>query len=307
MNWLIFVVVTVITDSLRIFLDNYISDVYFKGRGSTSQKIFHGAFQIIFALIVLPLVGIDVATVGWANIFAFFASGFISSLAGIPYYKALELDDSTNIGIFMQLSPVLYLVLGWLFLGETITPVQLVAFIIILSAPLLILAATNKRSQKIKLRAIVYAFVNVLLAVVANLIFVKANNGGLNFLAEMALFYLGKGVSSFLFVATRKKWRRRFGDIMSQHPRKLSRLFFANAALCLVADATYRLSLAAAPSVAIASAVSDSVEPIVIFFMGLVLTLISPKFGREELSKKSILVHLLATILIVIGVVLIQA
>jgi hypothetical protein len=40
--------------------------------------------------------------------------------------------------------------------------------------------------------------------------------------------------------------------------------------------------------------------------MGLLLTLIWPKFGREKLQKKVILVHFIATILVVIGIVLMQ-
>jgi hypothetical protein len=55
-----------------------------------------------------------------------------------------------------------------------------------------------------------------------------------------------------------------------------------------------------------ASAASDSVTPVVIFFMGIVLTLIWPKFGREKLNRKNVLVHLVATMLVVIGIVLLQ-
>ena len=307
MNWLIFVAVTLLTDSFRIFLDNYTSDVYFRGRGAASQKIFHGVLQIAAALIILPFAGINFVNADWASIGIFFASGFIISLAGIPYYKALELDDSTNLGIFMQLSPVLYLILGFIFLGDTITIPQLIAFVVILAAPILILRTTNKNSQKVKLRAIAFAFIYVLITVISNLLFVKeTGDNNLNFIAEIALFFLGKGVSSLIFVGSRKKWRHRFRFVLSRNPRKLPRLLFTNVTLGMISDATYRMALAAAPTVAIASAASDSVEPIVIFFMGLILTYINPRFGRENLTKKSVMVHLGATILVVIGVTLIQ-
>lgn len=306
MHWLIFVVITLLTDSLCIFSDNYISDVYFKGRGAAAQKIFHGAIQVLAALILLPFAGIDPSTAGWPTIFAFFASGFIVSLAGIAYYRALELDDSTNLGIFLQLSPVLYLIFGWLFLGETISPLQLFAFCVILSAPLLILKTTSKRSRKIKLQAVLFAFLYVLISVIANLVFARKNATELSFVAEIALFFLGKGMGSLVVAAFNKRWRRRFSEVMHQHPRKLPRLLLVNSLLSLVANATYRLALATAPSAALASVASDSVEPIVIFFMGIVLTLINPKFGREKLNKKAILVHLAATVLVAVGVVLIQ-
>ena len=40
MSWLIFVAAAVLFDSARIYADNYSSDVYFKGRGAVSQKLF---------------------------------------------------------------------------------------------------------------------------------------------------------------------------------------------------------------------------------------------------------------------------
>ena len=308
-NWLIFVVIYLLADSFRIFLDNYISDAYFKGRGAASQKIFHGAIQVSLGLIMFFISGLDFAHTDWLSLAIFCASGFVVSLAGIPYFKALELDDSTNLGIFMQLSPVLYLIFGWLFFHETIAPLQIVAFVIILAAPLIIIKTTSKRSQKVRLRAVFYAFLYVLISVVANLVFAEQTEHTtveISFLTEIAVFFIGKGLASLLVVGGNKKWRHRFSQVVRRNPRRVPRLLLVNVVIGLVADAAYRMALAAAPIVAIASAATDSVEPIVIFFMGLILTLINPKFGREKLQKKTILVHLGATILVVIGVALIQ-
>ena len=151
MNWLLLVIITVIFDSSRIFIDNYISDYYFKGHGAVSQKFFYSYAFVIFAVILALITGIDFSNP--LALFLFTAAGLLSSFAGIPYYRALELDDSTNLGIFIQLAPVLYLVLGWLFLGETLSFIQLVSFVIILSAPLLIVLTARKRSRKTKIKS----------------------------------------------------------------------------------------------------------------------------------------------------------
>ena len=306
MQWLIFVAITLLADSFRIFLDNYVSDVYYKGRGSLSQKIFHGALQILIAFIALPFCGIDFANTNFLDLLPFFLSGFLISFAGLPYYRALELDDSTNLGIFIQLTPILYLVFNWLFFKETISPLQLVAFVVIMSAPMLILRFTQKRSRKVKMRAIMFAFLNVLIVVISNIIFVRENSAEIGIAGEMAMFYFGKGACSLITIGIVPKWRKRFMTVMRKNPKKLPRLLTINTILGIAADITYRLALIMAPSMAIASAASDAVEPIVIFFMGIILTLIRPKFGREKLGRKSILVHLGATVLVVIGVALIQ-
>lgn len=305
MEWLIFVAITVVFDSSRIFIDNYISDVYFDGHTAVSQKYYYAYLFVILAAVIMLITGVDFSAP--LPLLLFTASGIMSSLAGIPYYRALELDDSTNLGIFMQLAPVLYLILGWLFLGDSFSAIQLAAFALILSAPLLIVATTKKRSRKIKIKAVLYAFLFVTIAVTGNFIFVKQNatHAELNFFTEMAFVFLGKGLGNFLILAFKPKWCRRFRTVAKRN-KKIFRPLTTSAVFSITKDFTYRAALTLAPSAAIASAASDSSEPIVIFFMGLILTLISPKIGREKLAKKPVIIHLIATALVVTGVILLR-
>lgn len=307
MNWLILVLITVIFDATRIFIDNYISDCYFKGRMAVSQKLFYGYAFIFLALVLMIAFGVDFSNP--TPLLLFFLSGLMNSVAGIPYYRALELDDSTNLGIFIQLAPIIYLILGWIFLGETFSVLQLVAFAIILSGPLLIVLTTRKRSRKIKIKAVFFAFLYVLIAVSANVLFVKENNlaENLSFFTEMAFVFLGKGIGNLIIMYSIPKWRRRFISVAKSSRKKVFRPLISSYLFGITKDFTYRAALFLAPSVALASAASDSTTPIVIFFMGIVLTILWPKFGREKLNKKSVLVHLIATILVVVGIVLIQS
>ena len=224
----------------------------------------------------------------------------------MPYYRALELDDSTNIGIFTQLSPVLYLIFGWFLLDQSFSPIQLLAFFIILSAPFLIVLTTRKRSRKIKIRAVFYAFLYVFIAVMGNVLFVKVSNSEQNFVTTIALVLLGTGIANLSIVLTMPKLRKRFKEVNKKSHHKVLRPLFVNGIVRVVQQFTYRGALIAAPTVAVASVASDSAEPIVIFFMGLLLTLIWPKFGREKLERKTVLMHLIATVLVVVGIVLLQ-
>lgn len=307
MTWLIFVAITVIVDSARIFIDNYVSDVYFKGKGAASQKLFYGYLLIPFSIIMLLITGFsfDIIPLNLAAIL--FLAGLINGVSGIFYYKALELDDSTNLGIFIQLAPVLYLILGWFFLGDTFSPLQLVAFAIIVAAPLLIIFSTRKKSRKIRIKAVLYSLLYVLMAVISNIIFIKGNTATeASFVTTISLVLLGKGLADLIIVYCNPKWHHRFKTVVKRSRKKVFRPMSANFIIGTAKEFTYRAALATAPTVAIASAASDSSEPIVIFFMGLLLTLIWPKFGREKLDKKTILVHLAATILVVTGIVLLQ-
>lgn len=233
-------------------------------------------------------------------------SGIMSGLAGLAYYRALELDDSTNIGIFTQLSPVFYLILGWFFLGESFSPMQLIAFAVILSAPFLIVATTRKKSRHIRIKAVFYAFVYVLVAVIGNLFFVKADASDYTFVQELAIILFSKGLTDLAIVYFYPKYRHRFRKVTKKSHKKVLRPMSVNLIVGVIKEFSYRAALATAPAVAIASVASDSAEPIVIFFMGIILTLIWPRFGREKLNKKTIYVHLIATVLVVIGIILLQ-
>ena len=145
------------------------------------------------------------------------------------------------------------------------------------------------------------------IAVLANILFVKISNDEQNFITTIAMVLLGMGIADLLIVFASLKLRRRFREVNRRSHYKVLRPLSINCLVRVVQQFAYRGALIAAPTVAIASVASDSAEPIVIFFMGLLLTLIWPKFGREKLQRKTVLVHLIATILVVVGIILLQA
>ena len=306
MIWLALVIITVFVDTIRIFIDNYVSDEYYKGRGAVAQKLFYGYALIVFSLIMLVVGGLSFEVFSIGLIAILLLAGFINGISGVFYYKALEIDNSTNLGIFIQMAPVLYLVIGWLFLGEQFKVSQLVALGFIMAAPLLIVLLTRKKSRKMRLKAVFYSFVYVLIAVISNLVFLQANATVDNLICTIALVLMGKGVANLVIVYMKPKLRRRFQTVLKTSKRRVLRPMVLNFFIGATKEYVYRAALIAAPTVAVASAASDSAEPIVIFFMGIVLTLIWPKFGREKLNRKSVLIHLLATILVVVGIVILQ-
>ena len=309
MNWLILVLVATFLEAIRIFIDNYLSDVFFKDRLAVSQKVFTSITELFFALIILIICGFNFGQTELSVFFIIILSGAIGAIAAIPYYRALEIEESTNIGIFIQLAPILYIIFGYFFLGESFSLNQLLAIFIILLAPALIVATTRKRSRKIKIRAVCYAFLYVFIAVIGNLVFVKANgfpSNELSFMEQIAFLYIGLGSTNLILVSMMPKWRKRFFSVAKKHKAKLLVPLFFNHVISLVKSICYRAGLIAAPVVAVASAASDSIAPIIIFFMGIVFTLIWPKFGREKLQKKTVLVHFIATVLVVIGIVILR-
>ena len=309
MNWLILVVIAVLFDVLRIFTDNYISDVYYKGREVAAQKLFSAWAKTILGIIILIITGFNFTQFNLPTTALLFLSGIIASAAEVPYYLALGIEDSTNYGIFLQLAPVLYLIMGWIFLGDTFSPLQLVAIAIVLIAPILIVVTSRKRSRKVKIRAALLAFLSVIISVSGNILFVKTNAGTSDIptlIQEIALSILGVGITDFAIMYSIPKWRKRYYHVKKASKNKVAFPLFASFAVGSLKTFAYKMALVVAPATALVSATSDSMEPIIIFFMGVVLTLIWPKFGREKLNKKTVLIHLIATGIVVAGIFLMQ-
>lgn len=306
MNWLVVLAIAVISDALRIFIDNYVSDVYFKEKGAVSQKIVSGIVTPILGIIILIVTGFSFTEMPPIALALLLMSGVLSSVAGIPYYKALEIDDSTNIGIFFQFSPILYLIIGWIIGDEQFSIIQLLACFIILAAPLLVVITAKKRSRKVRIKAALLAFISIIFYVASGETFIQGNVDGINIFSEIGLVLITKGLSDLLIIGSRRKLRRRLAKVIKSSRRKV--LFPINISIVMrvIQEFSYRIGLIIAPSVAIASAASDAVEPAVIFFMGLLLTILWPKFGREKLQKKTVLVHFIATVLVVIGIVILR-
>ena len=308
MSWLVLILLAVFIDAFIVFGDNYISDVYFKGRQSNAQKLLHGFCFVVSAIVIAIIAQVDLTKIPILAILLLIVSGMISSFASIFYYRALEIEDSTNLSIFLQLAPLLYLVYECLVMGRDFTITQLIAFIIILLAPAIIVLCSRKNSRKTKLRAVAFAAIYVTVSVAGHIMFVRTNTDyNLSFVDAMTLLTFGKGVANLLIVyVLNRKLAKRFFTVKKQSHGKLIFPLAINSIACVVKDFIYRYGLLLAPAMAFASAASDSVEPIVIFIVGIILTLINPKFGREKLNKKSVLVHLVATILVVVGIILLQ-
>lgn len=306
MNWLVVLAIAVVSDALRIFIDNYISDVYFKEKGAVSQKIVSGIVTPILGIIILIVTGFNFTEIPPVALTLLLMSGVLGSLAGIPYYKALEIDDSTNIGIFFQFSPILYLIIGWIIGDEQFSIIQLLACFTILAAPLLVVITAKKRSRKVRIKAALLAFISIIFYVASGETFIQGNVDGINIFSEIGLVLITKGLSDLLIIGSRRKLRRRLAKVVKSSRRKV--LFPINISIVMrvIQEFSYRIGLIIAPSVAIASAASDAVEPAVIFFMGLLLTILWPKFGREKLQKKTVLVHFIATVLVIIGIVILR-
>jgi len=309
MLWLILVIFVAIASSFSTYLDNYITDVHFKGRKPQAQKLFFiptSLLTCILIALIFPLQEFPLhATLILIGV------GAVNALSNILYYKALVAENSTGVTIFSQLEPLLYLTLGWIFLGQHITGTEALAFMLILLAPLVIIFSASKRTQKLEIRAVTLLATFSALQVAAAIIFVKfagldlvAADTNINIFATAFFFItLGSLITDLLLAVALKSWRTRFWHVVKKSKHRYLIPAIVNEILFTPAYFAQRFALIIAP-VALVSVTTSALSLIFTFVMGVVLSLIWPAFGREKLKQRTILAHLAAIALIVAGIII---
>ena len=307
MLWFLLAVFVAITAAISVFIDNYVTDVCFKGRTPQAQKII-GIPALLLACIIIPIF-FPLQTIEPYLALILIGTGILTAISFIAYYKALATEDATGATIFFQLAPIFYLIVGWTLLGEHITLVQVIAFALMVTAPLVVVFCYSKRSQRLKKRAVIFIILSLLLSVAANIIFVGVASGvgnsqSIDFLTAFFYVTLGRLIADTVFTILFRRWRVRFTNVCRTSRIKFIAPMIINNFLFIFSDLAFRLALVLGP-VALVSAATNSMQLAITFFLGLILTIVWPRFGREQLRRKTILAHLTATGLVIAGIFLI--
>jgi len=313
MLWLVIVLIIASVGSIGTFIDNYAADVVFKKNKPEAFKFFSSFGYATLMLVAAGIFGIE--HIGFWLIAIFTLAGTLDALGNIPYFQALKYQETTSITIIRQISPIFALILGVMFLDQSITFVQLIAFLFILSAAAVVLfAGTGRRRAKFEPRMISTMLVAIFIWVVSDVVFVAGFVHAVNIEAFSAgsiwtaifWFALGKGILPFILGLTLKSWRTRLKRVWRDSPKQFAIAGTFSNLIRVSLDCLWRFVITIAP-LALLNVVGNVTRLLFTFGFGLALSVIWPTFGREKITKKAILAHLVAVVLAVIGVILLQA
>ena len=117
---------------------------------------------------------------------------------------------------------------------------------------------------------------------------------------------LGRGIGDTVMTLVFKSWRKDFKKTIKRNGKKVYAVMTIDNLMWTVADFSYYAALMFAPALAMASGITKTLQPLLVFVFGIILTLLWPRFGREKLDRKTVMVHLVATIIAVLGIILMQ-
>ena len=311
--WLILTLLCAVFAALASFFDNSIVDNHFNNSRPQAQKCFFGPFYAVVAILIFVFYSIfyGFSSFSLSSALLIILSGAILSLSSIPYYFALKSENTTGAAIFFQLTPIFYLVFGAVFLGEKISPLQLLAFFILLFAPLLIIFSTRRRGKKLEYKAAAFILVHILILTFSYIFFLlaernaSATGGEIPMALAVAFMLSGRAIFDITLSLSSKKWRKDFSRVMKKSNRRVLFPLFSSGILWTANDVMLRIAMILG-QVAVVSAVESVVRLFAIFLFGIVFTIVWPKFGREKLDKRTVLVHFIAIIIAIFGILLVE-
>ena len=306
MGWLptLLLIISAVCYAVSSFFDNFITDTFFRGRRPEAQKVF----SIIFYAIVITFLIIFSPPTDFNLFYVLLlaGSGVADAIAGIFYYRSLVNEETTGVTIIMQFLPVFSLVSGFFILGDEIAIPQLVAIaLLLLSAVLIVFSHGKSRSRtRVQLRTIMLLLIAMVFWTTATTIFAFAGDG-FDFMTSFFYVMLGHFISNLVLALVMKSWRVRARNVFREFRFKIIVTYLSGNFIWLVGEALWCLSILSAP-IAVASAVSSTSQLIVTFILGLVLTTVLPRFGREKLTGRTVSYHLVALLLSIAAILLIQ-
>jgi drug/metabolite transporter (DMT)-like permease len=300
MSWLVFAFSGPILWAVSTHIDKYLVERYFKDSNVAVLLIF----TALVGLITLPFIWFlapGVADVGPANAALMAFSGLLYMGAMLLYLRALQSEEASVVAPFFQAAPLFGFVLGYVVLGETLSPAELTGGALIVGGTVLVSLRSDLHKSKFNGRLAALMLACALSLAVSSLIF-KIFALRDEFWPTTFWMFVGEALFGAALLAI-ASYRRQFLDLLRQNPGAVLSINATNELINLGGGLGTRFALVLAP-LSLVQAIG-STTTLFVFGFGVVLSIFFPALGRENLSRRELLHKGLAAVLVAAGAVLV--
>lgn len=296
MNWFLIALFAEFAWSTVIFTDKFLVEGYYRKVRPGTLMFLTASVSLVFSLII--------AILRPASLNIPFESGLLVLLAGglyftasFPYLLALKKDEASSSMPIFQIIPVISYLLAFTFLHEHLSAKQLVAGLIIMGGAIIISLDMNA-GFKIKKSVFWLMILSSLLYALEFFLFkfVAVDTG---FWTAAFYQYLGTGLAGVLLITASGSYRSDFKTVLSKNFKRVISISLAVESLDVAARVAFNYASLLAP-LALVSLVGGF-QPIILLIMGIIITLLWPKFGQESLLRKDILQKIFSIAVIFCG------
>jgi len=298
MTWFFIALTASFLWSLVNIFDQYLVAKYSTGEhGSGGLVLFSSLIGILVALII-SLTTNGICQISISDKLLLILTGGISIAWIILYLFTLEIEDVSAVVPWFLTVPIFGYVLGYLFLGETLSTKQLIGSIIVLIGVFLISIDFSGHKKKFKWKPAIYMIIACFLVAICGVIFKYVTIGN-NYWVSSFWEYTGLGFFGILIYLLVPKFRKEFMYMNKQGGIRIFSLNSLSEALTIVGNLLTNYAILIAPVTLVY--LVGSFQPAIVLFMTLISTKYFPHIAKENLTPSVLLPKIIAIINMIIG------
>ncbi len=301
MNWFFIALAAPFLWSLVNISDQYLVDKYSVGKRGSGGLVLFSSLIGIFTAVIIAFFTSGLFSIPFFDIFLLLLVGGITITWVIFYLFALEIDDVSSVVPWFLTIPIFGYLLGYVFLGETLTIKELLGAFVILAGVFLISFDFSGKKGKFKKLSALYMTIACFLIATSGVIFKYVTVGG-DFWVSAFWEYVGLGIFGVLMYVFIPKYRAEFKLMNKMGGKKIFALNTTSEAFTIIGNllTSYAFLLAPVTMVYLVS----SFQPAIVLFMTVFLTKFFPKIATENLKGQVILPKIVAIGVMIAGSVI---
>lgn len=280
--------------------DHYLISKYSqreKERSSAGLVIFSSLIGIFIAFIISIFVS-GIFNIPLLDKVLLLLAGALTVIWIVLYLYALEIEDASAVVPWFLAVPIFAFILGYIFLGETLTLYQIMGSLIIIFG--LILLSINFGGEKriFKKKPLFYmAFASLIIALTG--VIFKYVTVESNFWISSYWEYLGLGVTGFLIYLFMPKHRAEFMHMNNMGGRKIFFVNITSELMTISGNLLTNFALLLAPVTMVF--LVGTFQPAIVLILTIFGTKFFPHIIKENISLKALFPKIIAIILMVLG------
>lgn len=298
MTWFFIALVGPFLFALTNYIDKILLEKYFKKGGVGTILLFSSLLSVI-ALPFLFLMDPTVFSIGVKNILALSIVGILNVGVLWCYLLALKDNEASVVIVFYQLVPVFGGILGYFFLGEILTSLQMIAMaIIILGTTIVAFEIDSDNHFKLRKGTILPMLAASLFWATGGVIFkavaLEENVWRSLFWEHFMLTVVG--IIIFMFV---NSYRNNFLNAIRSNSKAILSINGVNELIYISGNIMVAYAYLLAPIGLVL--LTESFQPIFVLVIGIIFTLFFPKILTEKIEAKHLWPKIIAILITGIG------
>jgi len=298
MNWFLIALGAPFLWAVVNIVDKYLVSKYSTGENSSGGLVLFSSLIGLFVSLGIIIFVDGVFGISFIDKILLLISGILSAGWIILYLFALEIEDISAVIPWTLTIPIWGYMLGYFFLGETLTSHQLIGSLITIFGVLLISIDFVGEKRRIKVKPALYMIGASVLVAIIGVIFKYVTIEG-DFWVSSFWEYLGLGLVGVFILIFVPRYRKDFIKMNRTSGKLIFSLNILNELGSILGNLITNFALLLAPVSMIY--LVGSFQPVILLFLVIFVTKFFPKIITENIERRVLIPKFIAIAVIIIG------